>query len=146
MNSTSPAISAALSGVGPLIRRLGQAHTQLWHERIGPEITGPQFTVLALLTQHGPLDQGTLGAYAHLDKSTAAPLIERLRQRGLVALEQDPADRRRKMISVTPEGRSLAGNVANDVTQVGEQLLDRLTPTERAKFVTLARKLLADEP
>jgi DNA-binding MarR family transcriptional regulator len=146
MNSTSPAIGAALSGVGPLIRRLGQAHTQLWHEQIGAEITGPQFTVLALLTQHGPIDQGTLGTLAHLDKSTAAPLIERLRQRGLVALEQDPADRRRKMISVTAEGRSLAAHVADDVTYVGERLLDRLTPTERAKFVTLARKLLADEP
>lgn len=146
MNSTNSALSAALDGIGPLIRRLGQAHTMLWHERIGADLTGPQFTVLALLSLHGPMDQRTLGSHAHFDKSTAAPLIERLRQRGLVTLEQDPADRRRKMINVTDDGRSLATSVADDVTHVGEQLLARLNPTERKQFVGLIRTMLAHEP
>lgn len=72
----------AISGVGPLARQLNQAHTRLWYERVDQDLTGPQFTVLTLLHAHGDMDQGTLGSLAHLDKSTTAPLLDRLRYAG----------------------------------------------------------------
>ncbi|RFU42472.1 MarR family transcriptional regulator [Actinomadura logoneensis] len=136
-------VRAAIEGVGPLARRLNQAHARLWHERVDQELTGPQFTVLSLLCTHGDMDQGTLGALAHLDKSTAAPLLDRLRRRGLVELAKDDADRRRKLVRVTPDGRALATRLAPQVIAVGDHLLSSLTPEEQRQFVALLAKVVA---
>jgi DNA-binding MarR family transcriptional regulator len=131
---------AALSGVGPLARQLNQAHTRLWHEQVHQSVTGPQFTVLSLLHTHGPMDQRTLGSLAHLDKSTAAPLLERLRQRDLIDITRDSGDRRRKVARITDQGRELAARLAPAVTAVSEQLLDPLSDEEKAHFLTLLRR------
>ncbi|MFF0742938.1 MarR family winged helix-turn-helix transcriptional regulator [Streptomyces sp. NPDC004111] len=139
-NAEAGAVLAAIEGIGPLARRLNQAHTRLWYDQVHQDLTGPQFTVLSLLHAHGAMDQGTLGALAHLDKSTAAPLLDRLRRRGLVEFAQDEADRRRKLVSVTDEGRSLAEALAPAVMSVGEQLLDPLSPEEREVFLGLLRR------
>ncbi|WP_217144488.1 MarR family winged helix-turn-helix transcriptional regulator [Streptomyces sp. AC627_RSS907] len=133
----------ALGGLGPLARQLNQVHTRLWYEQVHQDLTGPQFTVLSLLDTHGDMDQGTLGARAHLDKSTAAPLLERLRRRGLVHLTRDESDRRRKLVSITEEGRRLAVQLAPAVVAVSEQMLEPFTPEEREQFLCLLRRAVS---
>ncbi|MEV0259873.1 MarR family winged helix-turn-helix transcriptional regulator [Streptomyces sp. NPDC050617] len=130
----------AIGGVGPLARRLNQVHTRLWYEQVDSDLTGPQFTVLSLLGERGVTDQGTLGALAHLDKSTAAPLLERLRRRGLVELAKDERDRRRKLVSITEEGRELVVRLAPAVLAVNEELLAPFSDAEREQFLGLLRR------
>ncbi|MEV4254463.1 MarR family transcriptional regulator [Spirillospora sp. NPDC049652] len=142
-NADASLARTAIEGVGPLARRLNQAHARLWHERVDQELTGPQFTVLSLLHTHGDMDQSTLGTRAHLDKSTAAPLLDRLRRRGLVELAKDDADRRRKLVRITPDGRALATRLAPEVIAVGDQLLSSLTPEEQRQFLALLTKAVA---
>ncbi|MFE3773219.1 MarR family winged helix-turn-helix transcriptional regulator [Streptomyces sp. NPDC059122] len=139
-------VAAAITGVGPLARQLNQLHTRLWHDQVDRDLTGPQFTVLSLLHTHGDMDQGTLGALAHLDKSTAAPLLDRLRRRGLVELTKDPADRRRKMIRITGGGRTWATDLAPAVLSVNEQILADFSPEEREQFLTLLRRAAQGAP
>ncbi|MFD7922105.1 MarR family winged helix-turn-helix transcriptional regulator [Streptomyces sp. NPDC059740] len=135
---------AAIEGVGPLARRLNQAHTRLWYQQVHQDLTGPQFTVLSLLHAHGAMDQGTLGSLAHLDKSTAAPLLDRLRSRGLVDLTKDAADRRRKLVTITASGRELATSLAPAVVSVSEQVLAPLSPEEQAEFFRLLRRVVGE--
>ncbi|MFD7992368.1 MarR family winged helix-turn-helix transcriptional regulator [Streptomyces mexicanus] len=130
----------ALGGLGPLARQLNQLHTRLWYEQVHQDLTGPQFTVLSLLDAHGDMDQSTLGALAHLDKSTAAPLLERLRRRGLVDIARDDSDRRRKRVRLTEEGRQLAVRLAPAVVAVSEQMLAPFTPEERDQLLSLLRR------
>ncbi|MEL5954385.1 MarR family winged helix-turn-helix transcriptional regulator [Streptomyces sp. CLV115] len=130
----------AIGGVGPLARQLNQAHARLWYERVDQDLTGPQFTVLTLLHAHGDMDQGTLGSLAHLDKSTTAPLLDRLRRRGLVELAQDEKDRRRKLVRITGSGRELAVRLAPAVVAVNEEMLSPFSPGEREQFLTLLRR------
>ncbi|MEE6264356.1 MarR family winged helix-turn-helix transcriptional regulator [Streptomyces diastatochromogenes] len=139
-------VAAAIGGVGPLARQLNQLHTRLWHEQVDRELTGPQFTVLSLLHTHGHMDQGTLGARARLDKSTAAPLLDRLRRRGLVELAKDPTDRRRKMIRLTDEGRAVAADLAPAVLRVNEQVLADFSPAEREQFLGFLRRAVRGAP
>ncbi|MFI8997309.1 MarR family winged helix-turn-helix transcriptional regulator [Streptomyces sp. NPDC053542] len=131
---------AAIGGLGPLARQLSQAHNRLWYEQVHQDLTGPQFTVLCLLHTRGAMDQGTLGALANLDKSTAAPLLDRLRKRGLVDLAKDDSDRRRKLVRITDTGRDLATRLAPAVVSVSDQLLAPFTPEERDQFLTLLRR------
>ncbi|MEU4897582.1 MarR family transcriptional regulator [Streptomyces sp. NPDC044780] len=139
-NAERHALLEAIGGVGPLARRLNQVHTRLWYEQVHQDLTGPQFTVLSLLDAHGDMDQGTLGALAHLDKSTAAPLLERLRRRGLVDITRDERDRRRKLVRITDDGRELAVRLAPAVVGVNEQMLAPFTAEERDQFFGLLRR------
>lgn len=131
---------AAIGGLGPLARQLSQAHNRLWYEQVHQDLTGPQFTVLCLLHTRGAMDQGTLGALANLDKSTAAPLLDRLCKRGLVDLTKDDNDRRRKLVRITEPGRDLATRLAPAVVSVSDQLLAPFTPEERDQFLGLLRR------
>ncbi|MCX5323023.1 MULTISPECIES: MarR family winged helix-turn-helix transcriptional regulator [unclassified Streptomyces] len=139
-SGTSATLHAALDGLGPLARQLGQIHTRLWHEQVHQDLTGPQFTVLGLLRTHGPMDQGTLGTLASLDKSTAAPMLERLKRRGLVAITKDDKDRRRKLVTITDAGRELATTLAPAVVGISEEMLAHFNPVERDQFLRLMRR------
>jgi DNA-binding MarR family transcriptional regulator len=138
----SPDVLAAADGPGQLARRLHQAHTRLWQEELGVTVTGPQFAVLAVLRGDGPLDQGTLGTRAHLDKSSAAPVVERLHLRGFLTVTWDPEDRRRKLLEITAAGAELVERLAPRAAGIGERLLGGLSTEERARFVELLRKIL----
>ncbi|GAB1331839.1 MarR family winged helix-turn-helix transcriptional regulator [Streptomyces sp. NPDC004783] len=134
----------ALGGLGPLARQLNQVHNRLWYEQVHQDVTGPQFTVLSLLDAHGDMDQGTLGAMARLDKSTAAPLLERLRRRGLLEITRDEGDRRRKLVRITGDGRELAARLAPAVVAVSERMLARFSPGERDQLLDLLRRAVSE--
>jgi DNA-binding MarR family transcriptional regulator len=138
-------VDQGTSGAGHVIRRLFQLRTRLWQETVPGDLTGPQFTVLGTLYMHGSMDQGTLGQHAGLDKSTAAPIVERLRGRGLLQITRDTADARRKLLDLTPEGRRTVMHTAPFAADVDEQLLAALTATEREEFSRLVDRVLTAE-
>jgi DNA-binding MarR family transcriptional regulator len=133
------------SGAGHVIRRLFQLRSRLWQETVPYDLTGPQYTVLGALYLNGRMDQGTLGQHAGLDKSTAAPIIERLRGRGLLEITRDGADARRKLLDLTPEGRRTVVGMAPYAVAVDERLLSALTADERAEFARLTGRVLGAE-
>lgn len=89
------------------------------------------------------MDQGTLGtlaSLASLDKSTAAPMLERLKRRDLVAITKDDKDRRRKLVTITDAGRELATTLAPAVVGISEEMLAHFNPVERDQFLSLMRR------
>lgn len=130
------------TGAGNVIRRLFQQRTRLWQQTLPDDITGPQFTVLGVLYLRGAMDQRTLGHHASLDKSTAAPIVERLRARGLLTVERDTADARRKVLALTPAGREAVAHLAPYAARVEDLLLGDLSPAERDQFFRLAHRIL----
>ncbi|MFI6357353.1 MarR family winged helix-turn-helix transcriptional regulator [Streptomyces sp. NPDC050743] len=135
-------IVRGITGAGNVIRRLFQQRTRLWLQTLPDDITGPQFTVLGTLYLRGAMDQRTLGHHANLDKSTAAPIVERLRVRGLLAIERDTADARRKVLNLTPAGCAAVAHLAPYAAQVEDLLLEELSPAEREQFFHLAYRIL----
>lgn len=70
--------------------------------------------------------------------------IDRMEQRGLVAREQDPADRRGCMIVLTPHGkRTLEKAAPLHVASVREHLIDLLTAQEIATLTLIAERVVA---
>jgi DNA-binding MarR family transcriptional regulator len=66
------------------------------------------------------MDQGTLGQHAGLDKSTAAPIVERLR--GRLVIGRHTTDARRRLLELTPEGRQMLIHTA-PFAEVDEQVI-----------------------
>jgi DNA-binding MarR family transcriptional regulator len=131
------------NNAGYVIRRLWQRRTQLWQDIVPGDLTMTQFMVLAVLREHGRIDQQTMARHARLDKSTAGPLVTRLCAVGLIEIQRDPADGRRKLLELTPEGREAVSAATPFVAIVEDRLLEPLTAAERTSFLDLGGRVVA---
>jgi DNA-binding MarR family transcriptional regulator len=52
----------------------------------------------------GPMSLSALAEVVGVDAPYATLIVDNLEERGLVARQPDPADRRRKLVTLTPEG------------------------------------------
>jgi DNA-binding MarR family transcriptional regulator len=69
-------------------------------------------------------------------------LIVRLRSRGLIKRHQDPRDKRRAVLELTPRGEKLVEEAFTAQNQLDHELVAVLSPSEREQLTALLRKLL----
>lgn len=101
-------------------RALTRAYAPLL-EPVG--LTYPQYlTMLALWAHPDGSTVGELGRRLHLDSGTLTPLLKRLETAGLVERRRDPADERRVIVTVTPDGDRLQEQVAHVPEALASQL------------------------
>ena len=77
------------------------------------------------------MSQQELGQLLGLEKSTVSRLVVGLQHRGWVGRERDASNRRFYQLQLTPEGRTVADCIGQDLRARHEQLLGALTPDER---------------
>lgn len=85
-------------------------------------LTYPQYLVMLVLWESGPVTVKTLGERLLLDSGTLSPLLKRLEDRRLVKKRPDAEDARRVIVSPTAKGRALKA----EALKVPEALLCRL--------------------
>ncbi|MEY9850177.1 MarR family winged helix-turn-helix transcriptional regulator [Streptacidiphilus sp. BW17] len=125
---------------GQLIRIAQQVHTRLWTEHVGSDLTAPQYAALIALALEPGADQRTVGERASLDKATMAEMVGRLVRRGLVLRRRDPADGRRKLLTLSPHGEQVMHDASVGVAVVQRELLVPLEESERSELMmALAR-------
>jgi DNA-binding MarR family transcriptional regulator len=128
--------------VGHLLRRAHQRATAIFLERIGaPDVTPTQFAALVKLRDEGSLSQNHLGRLTAMDRATILGVIRRLSARGLIERVDDPNDRRRTMLSLSPKGRALIDRLVPNGFKVSDAILAPLDPAERKAFLALLRRL-----
>ena len=91
----------------------------------------------------------TQAAFAELigaDKTRIIEYLDDLQDRGLIAREPDPADRRARLLRLTPKGRRLRAAAQRAIQQNEARLLDTLAPAERARFVRTLQRLAEAAP
>ena len=81
-------------------------------------LTEQQWRVLRVLTDEGPNDPSGLASAGLLHPPSVARILHDLAKRKLIVRKSDPADGRRKMIAVTPQGRALVEQTAGAVAMV----------------------------
>lgn len=79
----------------------------------------------------------------HVAQSTAAGIIARLEQKGLVEGFGDAEDRRIKLVRLTPAGSECVRAALHHRAEAEENLLSGLTETERDIFYSLLKKVRA---
>ncbi len=129
---------------GHQIRRAHQLSIALFmEETAGFDVTPVQFAILNALMDDPGEDQITLAGRVAFDAATSGSVIGRLEAKGWVRREADPADRRRKLLWVTPEGQQVALQMKRAVSKVQTRLLGPLNPAERKQLGALLGKLIA---
>lgn len=77
----------------------------------------------------------------HVAQSTAAGIIARLEQKGMVEGFGDTSDKRIKMVRITPLGEKYCENTEQRMVESEEVLLAGLTETEKDIFYSLLKKV-----
>ncbi|MEB5922202.1 MarR family winged helix-turn-helix transcriptional regulator [Franconibacter daqui] len=124
-----------------LLRQLFQQHTSHWQSEL-PELTKPQYAVMRAIQEQPGIEQVALTDAAVSTKATLAEMLSRMESRGLVRRENDPADKRRRFIYLTPEGESLLNAIIPVGNAVDERFLGKLEADERALFTQLIGKMM----
>jgi DNA-binding MarR family transcriptional regulator len=102
-----------------------------------------QFAILNALMDDPGEDQITLAGRVAFDAATSGSVIGRLEAKGWVRREADPADKRRKLLWVTPAGEKVALKMKRAVSKVQSRLLAPLKRAEREQLGVLLGKLIA---
>lgn len=93
-------------------------------------LTALQYTALTVLERHPDLTAAHLARYSFVTAQTMADMVTALLSRGLIERHRDPADRRRLVIALTPDGRQLLRRLRPQVDRLEQHMLSRLTTGE----------------
>lgn len=107
----------------------------------GTGLHATDFGVLEALLHKGPLPVNTLGKKLLLTSGSITTAVDRLAERGLVERKDDPADRRVRLVALTPRGRRLIEPAFARHAADLEEAASVLSREERATLVALLRKL-----
>lgn len=119
----------------------GHAHPLIL-AALGPGRTKNDYAVLATLTEFGPMSQATLGRRLNLDRSDITGVLDKLGAEGLARRERDQKDRRRNVVTITPDGRATLRRLDRAAAAAQDELLRPLDHEERRLLLGLLTRLV----
>ena len=99
--------------------------------------------LLLWILKNGPLRSGEISEAFDSSPRTTTEAIDALERDGLVLREQDPADRRAKLVSITSEGTALLARSEPAMRQYMDDVFTALAADEQQKLAELLEKLSA---
>ena len=128
---------------GHCIRRLQQIAVAVFMEESADAgVTPVQFAVLLTVFDQPGIDQRTLARAISFDTSTIGGVLDRLEARGLLTRSHDAADRRVRLLHLTPGGQALLAGVVPLMQRTQERILDPLSAAERKAFMSMMRRVI----
>jgi DNA-binding MarR family transcriptional regulator len=132
---------ATASGNVSLITQLGRViYRRATEDVIGMRLK--QLIALDHLRANEACLQSGLGQMLMLDPNNCVLLLNELDNAGYVERRRDPADRRRHIVEITPEGRRALDEAEAKLEALEDQVLANLSPAERAQLHELLAKAL----
>ncbi len=86
------------------------------------DLTEPQWRVMRVLSQEGPLDASDVASRANILAPSLTRIIRSLEERGLVTRERDTVDGRRTMLAITPAALDLIREIAPGASLLFKQI------------------------
>lgn len=99
------------------------------------------YSVLTALDDTPVRTQAALAEAIGADKSRIIGTLDELQQAGLIERTPDPADRRVRLLAITPQGRRVRRTVRKEIQAQEEQVLTALTPADRKAFLRILQEL-----
>lgn len=105
------------------------------------EITPSQSRALGVLMREGPQRLSTLAEHLRIAARSATEVVDDLQDRGLVAREPDPGDRRATLVRLTPAGTDAGTAIKQARHAEAERFFGSLSATDRVDLSRILRKL-----
>jgi MarR family transcriptional regulator for hemolysin len=116
-------------------------HTEL-HAALEELGITPRAMCVLQAALEGDRTQGQLAQQCGLDKTTMVATIDELERAGLAERRPSSADRRVRIIGVTPPGEQLVAEGRRIIDEVFDDVLDALPGDEREPFVAALSRLV----
>jgi DNA-binding MarR family transcriptional regulator len=135
-----PDVQAACS---LLIVQLARGARRRIEQAVAPSGLRPN-EVLALvhLRERGPSAQQTLVELMCVDATNLVAVLNRLEDAGLIERRRDRSDRRRAIVALAAPGEQVLSDLDRALRQVDDEILARLTLTERQTLIALLSSLV----
>jgi DNA-binding MarR family transcriptional regulator len=88
------------------------------------------------------IEQNVLADRLNVDRNTASLLVEQLVKKGLVARQVNGADRRARLLSLTPKGEKLYARLRPAFVLANEKVLAPITARERKVLIGLLIRVI----
>jgi DNA-binding MarR family transcriptional regulator len=126
--------------------RLAQASIRMrgvFNQHIGEPLTlrTVEFSLLMLLLANEDVTPSQLARTLAMSAPNLTQLLDRLAERGLLARERSPHDRRAQHIRLTRTGRTLARRAHEISLGMEQQTLQHLSDAERAMLLELLQRV-----
>lgn len=110
------------------------------------DLSSGRFALLTLIGRNPGISQTALSRANGSDKSTLTPVLNDLVRRGLITRIRLKRDRRSYQLALTEAGEALLKHLTACATR-HERNLDRIIgPRDRARFLQILKKLVAELP
>jgi DNA-binding MarR family transcriptional regulator len=106
------------------------------------ELSGPQLTALSRLDRQGPVTTAELARREQISPQAMGATIASLEDLGLVARSADPADGRRSILSLTPEGLAAIRSGRNALVDKIAAVLEQSFTDEETEILAAAAPLI----
>jgi len=123
-----------------LAEEVSRTVAQLYGDRF--ELTRNEWRVLAALATNRQMSAKDVADYSTLDKMSVSRAVTALESKACLTREEDPADRRNKILRLTPAGLALYRKIMPLARARERYILDALSAAERAALDTIMKKLL----
>jgi MarR family transcriptional regulator, lower aerobic nicotinate degradation pathway regulator len=134
------------SAPGFLLSWNGQRIARKFAEALEPlGLRPPHFGVLTLIDASPGSAQRELVERSMIDASTMVAVIDDLEERGLAERRPDPADRRRRAVYLTAQGRRALDRGRKAAIATAKDVFGPLDAPELATFTRLMRKIAGAE-
>lgn len=112
---------------------------------IGAEfgLTSIQAITLLLIDEHRPRPMKSFCRLYHCDASNITGIIDGLEKKGLVSRQNDPNDRRIKVICLESAGKKMQQLIITRLDEANDFLFAPLDDTEKQQFITVVEKIAA---
>jgi DNA-binding MarR family transcriptional regulator len=128
---SSPPTSDATSIALDVVPRLARLVTRVLDTEVPDAVTLRQYRVLTRLATGGQEDVGALAARSGVRRPAMSQTVDGLVERGWVTRTEDPQDRRRRSVAITPTGRDVLEGAGAALHEHLASLLRGISDQER---------------
>lgn len=107
------------------------------------KITGPQLITLLTVEEYEPVTASAIAGHIHLSPSTVIGILDRLETKGLIRRDRDLKDRRLVQVSLTEQGKVLAGNTPSPLQDTLVKAMGKLPETELVMIAETLERIVA---
>ena len=93
----------------------------------------PQFSIMMQLHHKGACGMSEVSERFEITPAAASQLVDKLVQSGFIVREEDPSDRRAKVLNITDKGRELIQRGIEERYRWVDQLVEKLSAEQKAK-------------
>jgi DNA-binding MarR family transcriptional regulator len=139
-------VSPAAPRLAYLFKHADRRMAELHAEALAPfGIQARDLGVLLAIDQGEPASQQQIAERMGVDRTTMVAIVDDLQAKGIVGRQPDPGDRRRNVVSLTPEGQRILreATTASDVAEA--RLLAPLSGEEGDQLRSLLARLLRSD-